>query len=163
LGRFIIWTQSAFEKLDKIFGTMTKQSKVKRSFALPHPIMANADVTRIINSDEVQSKLNRKKQHARRLPRKLNPLRNVGALIRLNPYAQTQRRQQLKLQNKLTVLKPTKPKSFGALKPTTKKERKAAFRRMTQSFVGTSDQQGAQFLSSYNTLRSSKKAAAAQE
>jgi large subunit ribosomal protein L4e len=155
LGRFIIWTQAAFEKLDKIFGTLNKKSHVKRNFTLPHPVMANADVTRIINSDEVQSKLNRKKQHARRLPRKLNPLRNVGALIRLNPYAQTQRRAQLKLQLKKTQHKPTKPTNLGALKPTTKKERKAAFRRMTQSFVGTSDQQGAQFLGSYNNLRAS--------
>jgi len=156
LGRFIIWTQAAFEKLDKIFGTHALRSKVKRSFVLPHPIMVNSDVTRIINSDEVQSKLNRKKQHARRLPRKLNPLRNVGALIRLNPYAQTQRRAQIKLQRKQTVHKPLKPKNLGALKPTTTKERKAAFRRMTQSFVGTSDQQGALFLGSYNSMRSKK-------
>jgi len=156
LGRFIIWTQSAFEKLDRIFGTRSKKSSVKRFFTLPHPVMANADVTRIINSDEVQSKLNRKKQHARRLPRKLNPLRNVGALIRLNPYAQTQRREQIKLQRKITVHKPTQSKSHGSLPPTTKKERKAAFKKMTASFVGTSDQQGAQFLSSYNNLRSGK-------
>lgn len=152
LGRFIIWTQAAFEKLDQIFGTHAKPSAVKKTFSLPYPIMANADVSRIINSDEIQSKINRKKQHARRLPRKLNPLRNIGALIRLNPYAQTQRRQQIKLQRGITQHKPLESKS-AALKASSKSVRKSHFKKMTQALPGTADQQGALFLNSFNALR----------
>jgi len=154
LGRFIIWTEGAFKKLDEIFGTRAAASAVKKAFAIPYPMMTNADVTRIINSDEVQSKINRKKQHAKRLPRKLNPLRNNGALIRLNPYAQAQKREQIKLQRKVTQKKLLKAKKVSKdTAPSTKKTRKAHFKRMTQAFPGTEEQQGAQFLQSYNTIR----------
>lgn len=44
LGRFCIWTKPAFEKLDKIFS-----SEVKKGYTLPRPIMANADLARLIN------------------------------------------------------------------------------------------------------------------
>lgn len=32
LGRFCIWSKAAFEKLDKIFGTTTIESEVKKGF-----------------------------------------------------------------------------------------------------------------------------------
>jgi hypothetical protein len=32
LGRFCIWSKSAFEKLDKIFGSTTKESEVKKGY-----------------------------------------------------------------------------------------------------------------------------------
>jgi len=53
--------------------------------------MTNADLARIINSDEIQSAL-RPKQRQRRHERKKNPLKNLGALVKLNPYALSQRR-----------------------------------------------------------------------
>jgi hypothetical protein len=55
LGRFVIWTQSAFDKLDTIYGTHDKPSTAKKGYKLPRSIMANSDLTRIINSDEIQS------------------------------------------------------------------------------------------------------------
>lgn len=117
LGRFVIFTKSAFDRLDKIFGactltasqhstcwriqptgrclaipllraaasldvarlltqqltptplshhrpcspptgTQTTESEVKKGYKLPRACMTNADVTRLINSDEVQSVVN---------------------------------------------------------------------------------------------------------
>jgi len=55
LGRLIVFTESAFNKLDSIFGTATAKSTQKSGFQPPKHIMANADLARIINSDEVQS------------------------------------------------------------------------------------------------------------
>ncbi|KAJ9167708.1 hypothetical protein P3X46_019314 [Hevea brasiliensis] len=55
LGRFIIWTKSAFENLDSIYGSFEKPSEKKKGYVLPRAKMVNADLARIINSDEVQS------------------------------------------------------------------------------------------------------------
>ncbi|KAF9594633.1 hypothetical protein IFM89_034255 [Coptis chinensis] len=54
LGRFIIWTKSAFEKLDSIYGSFDKPFEKKKGYVLPRSKMVNADLLRIINSDEVQ-------------------------------------------------------------------------------------------------------------
>ncbi|KAH9410379.1 60S ribosomal protein L4 [Tyrophagus putrescentiae] len=55
VGRFIIWTESAFRKLDEIYGTWKAESKHKRNYNLPQPKMANTDLSRILKSDEIQS------------------------------------------------------------------------------------------------------------
>ena len=92
VGRFCIWTESAFKKLDKIFGTQDKKSEVKHGFQVPKHTMTNADLARIINSDEIQSVLNAKKE-GKRVPKlKKNPLKNFGVMMRLNPYAMQQKR-----------------------------------------------------------------------
>jgi len=57
LGRFVIWIEDAFNALDSIFGTFTKESLQKKGFTLPHSMMTNTDLARIINSDEIQSQL----------------------------------------------------------------------------------------------------------
>jgi large subunit ribosomal protein L4e len=95
LGRFIVWTQGAFEKLDSVFGTFRKASEQKKDYKLPFPVMANSDLTRIINSDEIQSKLRPAKQAAKRATHKKNPLKNLGAMLKLNPYAKTLRRAEI--------------------------------------------------------------------
>ncbi|GFQ02391.1 60S ribosomal protein l4-1 [Phtheirospermum japonicum] len=51
LGRFVIWTKSAFEKLDEIYGTFGRPSEKKKGYVLPRTKMVNADLARIINSD----------------------------------------------------------------------------------------------------------------
>merc|ERR1711975_196059 len=53
LGRLCLWTQGAFKSLDSLFGGNGKKSS-KKGFTLPRPSMTNADLARIINSDEVQ-------------------------------------------------------------------------------------------------------------
>jgi len=94
LGRFVIWTKEAFSQLDRLYGSYTKAS-AKSGFSLPRPLLTNTDVTRIINSDEIQSILRAKHRKSRRPAQKRNPLKNLGALIKLNPYAKTQRRNAL--------------------------------------------------------------------
>jgi large subunit ribosomal protein L4e len=55
--------------------------------------MTNADVTRLINSDEVQSVVNAPKApNAKHYALKKNPLKNLGAMIKLNPQAASARR-----------------------------------------------------------------------
>lgn len=86
LGRFIIWTKGAFEKLDSLFGTYDEGAKFKSGFNLPRSFMTNADLTRIINSDEIQSLCKPAVKSALELPAKTNPLRNSAAKISLNPF-----------------------------------------------------------------------------
>jgi hypothetical protein len=93
LGRFCVWTKSAFEALDKVFGTADAPSASKKGYTLPRPMMANADVARLINSDEVQSVVRPPKEAAiQARPLKKNPLKNLGALVKLNPHAIVTRR-----------------------------------------------------------------------
>lgn len=90
LGRFIIWTSSAFAALDQLYGTTTTPSALKKDYLLPSNILSNADITRIINSSEVQSVLREPKGEARTKRtnvQKKNPLRNKQIMLRLNPYA----------------------------------------------------------------------------
>ncbi|KAG0236320.1 hypothetical protein BGW42_003732 [Actinomortierella wolfii] len=97
MGRFIIWTQGAFDRLDEIYGTYRKGSALKKDYNLPQHKMANPDVTRIINSAEVQGVL--KAAGPAKTPRpytqKKNPLKNQAVMNRLNPYAQTLRRAEI--------------------------------------------------------------------
>jgi large subunit ribosomal protein L4e len=92
IGRFVIWTQNAFAKLDQIFGTRTRASSVKSDFHLPRSVVSNPDISRIINSDEIQSKLRPAQVQRRFHVQKKNPLKNLGAMLKLNPYAKTVRR-----------------------------------------------------------------------
>jgi len=131
MGRFIVWTRSAFEKLDALYGTPKRASSLKSGYRLPHANLTNADLVRIINSDEIQSSLRPKQRVPKLHSHKKNPLRNVGALLKLNPYAKTIRRRELlrarKAQRKPVVAKkPTdKGKQPVPAKTTTKKPAKA--------------------------------------
>ena len=86
LGRFIVWTKGAFEKLDSIFGTYDESAKFKNGFNLPRSSMTNADLARIINSDEVQSVLRPIQTTENVLPKKRNPLKVHSVRVALNPY-----------------------------------------------------------------------------
>jgi len=94
LGRFVIWTEDAFKRLNAVWGSTTRESTTKVGYTLPQNIMANSDLTRLINSDEVQGKVRAQKsgnnRHHNR--QKKNPLKNLGVMVRLNPYALVQRR-----------------------------------------------------------------------
>ena len=90
LGRFVIWTSAAFASLDEIYGSTTEPSLLKKDFLLPTNIVSNADVTRLINSSEVQSVLKEPKGYKvtkRMGVQKKNPLVNKQVMLRLNPYA----------------------------------------------------------------------------
>jgi len=92
LGRFVIWTQSAFERLDSLYGTQRHGAQLKSGYHLPRPMLANPDIARIINSDEIQSKIRPTRPISRRIALKRNPLKNLSALGRLNPYAKSVRK-----------------------------------------------------------------------
>ncbi|KAI7997043.1 60S ribosomal protein L4-1 [Camellia lanceoleosa] len=95
VGRFVIWTKSAFEKLDSVYGSFEKPSEKKKGYVLPRAKMVNADLTRIINSDEVQSVVRPIKKEVKRAPMKKNPLKNLNTMLKLNPYAKTAKRMAL--------------------------------------------------------------------
>lgn len=57
VGRFVIWTKSAFEKLDALYGTWRKEAKFKKGYNLPMPKMANTDLSRLLKSDEIRKVL----------------------------------------------------------------------------------------------------------
>lgn len=100
VGRFCIWTQSAFAQLDVLYGgysapSATKKQSRAKAYQLPRPLLSNADITRIINSDEVQSKLLDPRQGQARNPRKRNPLKNFDEMVKLNPYASVVKRAEI--------------------------------------------------------------------
>ncbi|OQR96947.1 hypothetical protein ACHHYP_12901 [Achlya hypogyna] len=96
VGRFIVWTKSAFEQLDTIYGTYTKKSAVKSNYTLPRHVMTNANLGRLINSDEIQSVVRAGIYKNTRRAHKKNPLKNLGAMVKLNPYTLVARRAELR-------------------------------------------------------------------
>lgn len=125
LGRFCIWTESAFKKLDDIYGTWKAPSAAKKHWNLPMPKMTNADFSRLIKSEEIRKVLRAPKKNVRVVSRKKNPLKNVRAMIKLNPYAAVLKRAAIVrarrtagLEPKKMIKKPTDVKKTGA-KPKT--------------------------------------------
>jgi len=112
LGRFVIWTQDAFALLDEVFGTFEKVSLHKKDYILPTAKITNPDVTRLINSDEIQSVVRPAGQKVQKRPwtQKKNPLVNKAILFRLNPYAKTLRRHEILKQERLKKKNAPKPK-----------------------------------------------------
>ncbi|KAG5650409.1 hypothetical protein H0H81_012346 [Sphagnurus paluster] len=118
LGRFVIWTEGAFALLDDVYGTFDKPAVYKRNYILPTSKITNPDVTRLINSDEIQSVVRPAGQKIQKRPwtQKKNPLVNKAILFRLNPYAKTLRRQELLKQERLkkkNAKKPAAPAAAG--------------------------------------------------
>jgi len=88
VGRFCIWTENAFSQLDALFGTADKPSTRKlhngTAYRLPSGLMTNCDLSRLINSDEVQSKINAPKEG--QAPRVLKGnVKKAFQLEKLNP------------------------------------------------------------------------------
>jgi large subunit ribosomal protein L4e len=133
LGRFIIWTRAAFEKLNSIWGSTTRESTQKSGYFLPRPMMLNSDLTRIINSDEVQSKVRPVKTGVKKYNRKRNPLKNLGAMVKLNPHALALRRADVLAQERRVVQKAKALEAARAKKPlpTSREDQKAAARART--------------------------------
>jgi large subunit ribosomal protein L4e len=124
LGRFIIWTKGAFQRLDSIFGTYKTPSTIKENFILPRPILQNAEVSRIIRSEEIQSHLRPKIARAKTY-RKKNPFSNFDFMVKLNPYHQTLKRQKIlasqKQQKAKAAIAEARRKGTKPAKKTTKK------------------------------------------
>lgn len=92
VGRLIVWTESAFRKLDSIFGTFTKKSSVKKGFTLPYPKMTNTDFSRLIRSDEISKVVRRPRKQTKVAKVHRNPLKKPALMAKLNPYSKVLRR-----------------------------------------------------------------------
>lgn len=122
VGRLIVWTQSAFDKLDQLYGKGDGSiAPLKKGYTLPRHIMANADVARLVNSDEVQSVVRAPRAPTRRAGLRKNPLKNLGAMLKVNPYAKTAKRH--------AIAASAKPKAVG------QKGRPAAARAASKAFL----------------------------
>jgi len=132
LGRFVIFTESAFKALNKVFGTARYASSEKSGYHLNRSVMTCADLARIINSDQVQSKLREPRVNVRSHDKtKKNPLRNAAIRNRLNPFAA----QQKVLLAKQEADRHTKRQA--AIKKSNKsKAEKASFATRTERYNG---------------------------
>jgi len=106
VGRFVIWTESAFKKLDEIYGTWKEASQTKKNFNLPQAKMSNADLSRLIQSDEIQNVVRPTKTVAYAAVRR-NPLKNGAVMKALNPHAAI-----LKKYRRIDVQRRTSAKSL---------------------------------------------------
>ncbi|MBZ3891186.1 Lactase-like protein [Sciurus carolinensis] len=98
VGRFCIWTESAFRKLDELYGTWRKAASLKSNY--------------------------NKKIHRRVL--KKNPLKNLRIMLKLNPYAKTMRRNTILRQAKNHKLRVDKAAAAAAAAKSDKKDKKGA-------------------------------------
>jgi large subunit ribosomal protein L4e len=134
LGRLIIWTQSAFERLNELWGSVKRESSSMKGYKLPMAPVTNSDITRIINSDEVQAKVRPANTKIVRAQQKKNPLKNLGARVKLNPYALTLRRSELLAQERRAAQKSS---AVSAARTAAKKAHKANkmvnFKRIAQN------------------------------
>jgi large subunit ribosomal protein L4e len=137
LGRFVVWTSGAFEALNSIWGSTNRESQQKKGYTVPRSFMLNADLTRLINSEEVQTKLRPAHAKAKRAQRqKKNPLTNLGVKIKLNPYAAALRRseivsQQARAAGKNAKVQAARKAATNKAKASHKKNRNANYRRLT--------------------------------
>jgi len=136
LGRFCIWTKGAFEKLDSLFGIYEKDTaKFKSGFTLPRSFMANPDLARIINSDEIQSVLKPVASVGTVLPLKRNPLKHASVKIALNPFHATVKARETAKQN---LDKNAKAKALSAKRADLKARSKEFRGRRKASYAAAS-------------------------
>ena len=92
VGRFCIWTESAFRKLDDLYGTWRKASTRKAGWNLPQPKMSNTDLSSLLKSDAIRKVLRAPNGKVKRAVVKTNPLKNIRTMLQLNPYAAVQKK-----------------------------------------------------------------------
>lgn len=137
IGRFCIWTKGAFEKLDLIFGTYEEKSQLKSGFSLPRTMMSNADLARVINSDEIQSIVRPMITTLTEIPKKRNPLKNAEVKIKLNPYHAVVKARE---EDKKKDVK-SKEKAKASNKAAIKKRHKE-FKERRKSFIAAASKEG---------------------
>ncbi|XP_061773121.1 large ribosomal subunit protein uL4-like [Nerophis ophidion] len=119
--RFCIWTESAFRRLDQLYGTWRKASSLKVDYNLPMHKMTNTDLSRILKSEEVQKALRAPNKKLNRRVLKKNPLKNIRVMFKLNPHAKTARRHAILKHDPKIKAKMLKPKKKPGKKGAPKK------------------------------------------
>merc|ERR1712198_592457 len=115
VGRFCIWTESAFKKLDGLYGTWRKPSSAKANWNLPQPKMANTDLSALLKSEAIRKVLRAPNKKVKRAVVKTNPLKNIRTMLQLNPYSAVQKKNAV-----LTEAKNIRAKALKAAKATGK-------------------------------------------
>merc|ERR1712173_316986 len=123
VGRFCIWTESAFKKLDDIYGTWRKDSTAKKTWNLPQPKMAVTDLSKLLKAEEIRAVLRAPNKKVNRAVVKMNPLKNVRAMLQLNPYAAITKKEAELFTMKRTQAKAAKK---GVAPPPNKLAKRAA-------------------------------------
>merc|ERR1711884_722736 len=127
VGRFCIWTESAFKKLDQLYGTWRKNSTEKKSWNLPQPKMAVTDLSKLLKSEEIRKVLRAPNRKVTKAVVKTNPLKNVRTMLQLNPYEAVAKRQAtLTLAAKMAKKEAAKAKAAGQKAPVDKLAKRAA-------------------------------------
>jgi len=138
LGRFIIWTKDAFKALNNIFGNYRARGVEKSGYVLNRNLLTVADLSRLINSDQVQSKVRgTRKSVVAHDKQKRNALKNRALMKKLNPYDSVRREQDQKLQKERNAKRAQtlkeKRKSPAAKK--SKAERTKRFTNLSNGLV----------------------------
>jgi large subunit ribosomal protein L4e len=127
VGRFCIWTESAFKKLDGLYGTWRKASESKQGWNLPQPKMANTDLAKLLKSEEIRKVLRPPIRKVSRAVVKTNPLKNVRTMLQLNPYAAVSKKNaQLFQARRLAIKAAAAAKKAGKKPPANSMAKRAA-------------------------------------
>jgi len=111
VGRFCIWTESAFKKLDGLYGTWRKASTTKAGWNLPQPKMANTDLSVLLKSEAIRKVTRAPVKKIVHAVVRTNPLKNIRSMLQLNPYAAVQKKNA-----ELTSAKNIRAKALKAAK-----------------------------------------------
>lgn len=95
MGRFVIWSDAAFQALDGIFGTYNEKGQEKGGYQLQRPMMAQQDSRALIQSDSIQSVLRPMRDSEVSYGKKKNPFKNPQLMEKLNPFFKAKRRYDL--------------------------------------------------------------------
>jgi large subunit ribosomal protein L4e len=140
LGRFCVFTEDAFRALNDTFGTNKAECIAKRGYHLNRQVMNCADISRIINSDQVQSKLREQRVSIRVHDKtKKNPLRNKAMMQKLNPFAKKRaelvaKREADRTNARAAALKAKRSKAGTKAKQTRTQRAQALAAGLEQSF-----------------------------
>lgn len=129
MGRFCIWSQAAIEALDAMYGAEGKR--------IPTAAMTNADLARIINSDEIQSVVKPALCNEKKPLRKKNAIKSIKALEKLDPYAAAARKAETRAMEARAGKKAETLKAKRA-----KKEAGKKYKAQGQAFYETVSKQG---------------------
>jgi large subunit ribosomal protein L4e len=141
LGRFCVFTEDAFKQLNSVFGGYKTESTQKKGYHLNRHVMNCADIARIINSDQVQSKLRAQRGYGRSHDKtKKNPLKNKAIMLRLNPFAKKRaeliaKREADRKKNRAKVLKEKRGKAGQKAKKTRTKRNQDLNTGLEKSFA----------------------------
>jgi hypothetical protein len=95
LGRFIIWTSAAYQRLESLYGSYGTKSREKIGYTLPRGLVTTSNMMRLLKSPEITTLLRKRRKTLKKPHIRKNPLKNLQMMIKLNPYAKALRRKEL--------------------------------------------------------------------